>query len=312
MALQYAPMRCANHPVWKLTFAQKEELTERYVAGERLSTLSAEFGIGSASVQLIARRRGASKRGVKRLPLNHAAFSEITPDSAYWAGFLMADGSVSARVVCLFLGEKDRHHLEEFKRFLAAEHKITTTTRKGVTCSAFSAASTQIIADLATYGVVPRKSLTARCARLETDRDFWRGVVDGDGWLGYKVTRGRWRYAAITLCGSVCLMTQFAYFISQHNEGRFPKVTRRGSIFAVHVSGQLAIKIARLLYEGAATALPRKQALAVGMYSLLPHLPPDQTASMTIEAVLPPTVAVATGAVVVMPDCTISSEGTVS
>lgn len=312
MDLRYEPMRCANHPGWKLTFAQKEALATRYAAGESLSTLTAEFGIGNASVQSISRRRGVPKRGVKRLPVNHAAFANITPASAYWIGFLMADGSVSKKIVSLFLGEKDRSHLEEFKRFLGAEHKITTSTRNGITCSGFGVTSTQIVADLAAYGVVPRKSLTACCVGLETNQDFWRGVVDGDGWLGYKVTRGRWRYAAITLSGSVYLMTQFAYFVSQHDGGRFPQVRRAGCIFQVSLNGQLAIRIARLLYEDTEIALRRKHALATGMSSLLPHLSPDQTASMTIDAVLPPTVAVATGAVVAMPDCKTSSEGTVS
>lgn len=205
----------------------------------------------------VARRsRSAAYRRLhrRRLSLNAAAFAKITAESAYWAGFLMADGCVSGNQVKLELAHRDRGHVKAFRSFLSSEHPVSTTRRYSVR---LQVGSPQLVSDLAALGVLPRKSLTAVAhPRLAVDRDFWRGVVDGDGHIGVK--RG---CPELTLYGSQMLVSQFQDFVHAIVE---TKATVRPceNIYRFMVSGWRARSVLRHLYEGAEIALPRKAALA--------------------------------------------------
>jgi hypothetical protein len=60
------------------------------------------------------------------------------------------------------------------------------------------------------FGVVARKTLIAKVMGLENDRNFWRGVVDSDGWMGNSNGRDGDK---ITFTGSYDLLIQFKTFI---------------------------------------------------------------------------------------------------
>ena len=60
--------------------------------------------------------------------LNEQAFSKLTPEAAYWVGFLMADGSIVGRSVGIALALKDAGHLELFRAFMGS--KVATQLRQ--------------------------------------------------------------------------------------------------------------------------------------------------------------------------------------
>lgn len=187
----------------------------------------------------------------------------------------MADGCVTngGRRVQLQLAERDKPHIEAFREFLGSEHMIRLTICKSPKTkfpsrqNIFAFTSAPVVADLARYGVVPRKSFTAESIGLELNRDFWRGVVDGNGCLSYCPDRRGKLNPSVSLAGSMPLMQQFATFADIHAVGRPVNVRPAKKIFVVSVSHSRAVKLARVLYDGAETALERKRALATGMYS---------------------------------------------
>lgn len=214
-------------------------------------------------------RPTGGQRGV-RLPVNEKAFDVLTPDSSYWIGFLMADGCVSresagkSRRLMLRLSVKDRPHLELFKRWLGSEHAITEKDHIDPagnpqrTC-VLQIASEPLCTDLARWGIVERKTVTAKCVdALLFDRDFWRGCVDGDGC----VYEDRQR---VYLSGSKALVEQW-------NEwGR--SITGETPDMRYHLSfvgkvgcwvgtfyGDAAATLLHLLYQPGDMWLPRKAA----------------------------------------------------
>ncbi len=109
-----------------------------------------------------------------------------TPEKAYWLGFLLADGCVTAHygtpVLSLGLGNRDAEHVERFRAFVRSEKKLD----RAVGCK-LAFRSPHTAARLKGLGMEPRKSCRERAAaELIDNRDFWRGVVDGDGWLKYR------------------------------------------------------------------------------------------------------------------------------
>lgn len=123
-------------------------------------------------------------------PLNHNAFSEYSAESAYWAGFLAADGNLrishsNCRCIRVYLSIVDKVHLEKFKRFLGSGHKIATPV-KYPRCS-LEFVSEKIYDDLVSkYNLTPRKSMTYQFPTQVPDEylpHFMRGYFDGDGCL---------------------------------------------------------------------------------------------------------------------------------
>lgn len=115
-------------------------------------------------------------------PINEKAFTTMTEESAYWAGFLAADGNVSGNRVRLYLGAIDIDHLIKFKEFLKSEHTIGES-EKFNRCS-LEFANKHIRADLENlFNITPRKSLTLKFPSIPMYlvNHFLRGYFDGDG-----------------------------------------------------------------------------------------------------------------------------------
>jgi hypothetical protein len=101
--------------------------------------------------------------------------------------------------------------------------------------------------------VTARKSFTARAIKLERNKHFWRGVIDGDGCISAEGQKRR-----LSLIGSLALMQQFASFVETNTGGYKPRVQRYVNIFEVRLNGMNAVKMLDIIYSKCTIALPRK------------------------------------------------------
>jgi hypothetical protein len=62
------------------------------------------------------KQQRAEFRALHPLPIRckHDCFSTVTPESAYWVGFIMADGCIHKANVRISLAERDGDHLKKF------------------------------------------------------------------------------------------------------------------------------------------------------------------------------------------------------
>jgi hypothetical protein len=260
-----------------LTPEQDKALAARYIAGESRNSLAIAYKVSRCYVEDRVRLYGATYRkytdvchkGKPILPLNESAFSDPhnNPEAAYWIGFLMADGCVSMPTyfsntlhLILQISNRDALHLDNFKKFLGSGHSIQHVPPRGKNhrpMVRLDVASDRLCTDLARFGVIPRKSLIAKCIGLERNRLFWRGVVDGDGWIGVKPP-------LISLCGSPFLVEQFADFCrSLWKTKAIPYRDKRCTNMVFFSQSNLgAATIALYLYRNRTVALGRKAILA--------------------------------------------------
>jgi hypothetical protein len=238
------------------------EVASLYEAGASMASITAAYGVSKHVVRETARRHGVSRRptGRKRTyALDEGVFDQLTPESAYWVGFFMADGCVydyGAPMLALVLGNKDAEHLARFRAFLRAGNPLHV--RDNGTTGLY-VSSRRLAESLAKYGVLPRKSLVAKVVGLEWDRDFWRGVVDGDG--SVKMTpSGASVLPSLALCGSEALVVQFTAYCRHIYPalGAGTALCPAGKIWRIRTAGYGAQAIIAALYQGAALALPRK------------------------------------------------------
>jgi hypothetical protein len=270
-----------------LSDIQKQEVASLYLSGVTSPAIAKQMGISTSFVLLVLQEQGVSRRqgseAHRRHILDETVFDTITEASAYWVGFLMADGCIYRKEIRLVLSERDLDHLRAFRSFLGSSHTIAAHFRETKSHEILGRTvtirpshqlcinSAKLVESLARFGVVPRKSSIARVSHLEDNPHFWRGVVDGDGTLGIyrKITRktGRkeyeYRKPTIRVVGSSDLMGQFLDFV----RGRSPgcKATVRpqpGNYTSAQLFGRFAVDIAVAIYGDCKVALPRKLSIA--------------------------------------------------
>ncbi|WP_406073747.1 hypothetical protein [Micromonospora sp. NBC_01638] len=107
--------------------------------------------------------------------------------------------------------------------------------------------------------------------RLDESRDFWRGVVDGDGSVGsYRRPGPRLsEFAQFRLVGSQRLLDAFAAFLRNHGICGL-SVRPHKSIYTIGTTCGPAEKIISLLYAEAPVALARKAKTAEKILSGCP------------------------------------------
>lgn len=177
----------------------------------------------------------------------------ISPEAAYWAGFLMADGSITENpkrgpVIELNLAVKDREAVEQFAAFVGASHPITTRhIETGDSCRVQF--RSQRMADaLAVLGVAPRKTNREHAGdAVASSTDFWRGYFDGDGF--YHAHLGK--YPTVGICGSLGIIAQWTEFLSRVIGVTITCETMdRKGIHETRVNGLAAVPIIRSLSVG--------------------------------------------------------------
>ncbi len=204
-----------------------------------------------------------------RKDLDHSCFDELTRSALYWCGILATDGNVqfAKNSPSITFASVDVDHVENFKRFVKAEHPIAIIRKRTnfriENLAFFRFCSGRIGSVLAANGIGPRKSLTIEVStKFAESADFWRGALDGDG----SIIRDHSGRLHIGLCsGSRTFVDQFASFIGKHVER--PQVTvrskdRKNHLYIVRVSGTKAKLLANVLYQDAADFLSRKKRAA--------------------------------------------------
>lgn len=271
-------------------FSTREEaaatIIERYEAGYAFSTIARNFGMNQTVIKKLLQANGVEIRPKRRRSLQNArpgweeSFALPTPGALYWAGFLMADGSISdtqaeKRTHC-GLGVKDRKHVEALAAFVGRGEAVYNRPyrKEHVPTYRWYVSSDRIADDLARWGIVPRKGRiddTAPKGEALDSIDFWRGVIDGDGsvrWSG--------RSPMIGLTGRRGICEAFVAFVEKHMELQFlKKIGARLKVYDYNENGACRVvinavnagRLAELLYGGApeSLCLDRKRERALEM-----------------------------------------------
>lgn len=252
-----------------LTPETKKSLLLDFASGRHIDSLTAEYGVTFSWVYRLGRRAGVHCRARQKYTLRPNAFVDGSREAAYWIGQIMSDGWVIKNQLGFELNEDDVEQIFALQRFLGSNHRVSTINNAH---RAFRArpsrrliiASQVMVNQLSAFGVVPNKSKTARIASLEGDRDFWRGMVDGDGSVGFVKPKGRKRaYARLSLCGSEHIVRQFVSFVATFEPLATSTPRKAVGMHVVSFSGRVAARIINHLYDGAATSLRRKREAAM-------------------------------------------------
>lgn len=193
-------------------------------------------------------------------------------DRAYFLGFFVADGSLAKGQhteeyirVSLHLQIDDIEILEKFKYYIESDHKIFVGHKFNDCALRF--VSRKMVHDIMKYGITPRKTgnenVNLSLIPLNLQRHFFRGLVDGDGWITNSIspTTGR-PITSIGICGSqyVCrLFTEYIHNALGYNILNPSKVKDKNCYKLQYSSYTEVAMIANLLYQNSSIYLTRKR-----------------------------------------------------
>lgn len=252
--------------IWKN--GQKELIADLYInQGLGYRAIGKLFGekIHYNTIKRIVELYGGKTRSIREARcqkgLNKDAFKVIdTEEKAYWLGFLSADGNVHNGYINITLQERDKEHLEKFKKFLNFIGEIREECQGNKKYYHISIGNQTLYEDLISLGCTEKKSLTLTpCDKVPEEYiyDYIRGYWDGDGGISYSIKDNRWQ----AYCTSTKEMLNF--FIKKMQINTKPFLEHRCSnTYRIHFNGRINIyNKMSLLYDKATIYLDRKNNL---------------------------------------------------
>lgn len=241
---------------WKPNQKISRLVVAKYKNGQSARQLGFEYGVADVTITGFLKRQKVDIRNrsnaKRKWALDENAFNELDEEAFYWIGFLLADGNVyksPTRSLQLNIGlaEKDVGHLEKFKKFLGCNKPLYFN--KGG--AFFSVYSNKLCNRLAEFNIVPRKSLVAKVPEIcKNNRHFWRGMVDGDGWVSIRADG----HPDVGLCGTYDIIENFIQFIGMtRNIRRLKKY-----LYETRYQGKFGLMICDRFYKDADIYLERK------------------------------------------------------
>lgn len=161
------------------------EIIDKYKNGKSVLALSHEYKVNTGKIQFILDMNNIPKMSQsKRNNPNFIEdyFNKIDSENkAYWLGWLLTDGSVTADGdIEITLSAKDKYILELFQRDLQLENHVKPFQE--LYCR-FYVGSKKMCYDLEQYGIVPNKTLELKFPKINDayELHMLRGMFDGDG-----------------------------------------------------------------------------------------------------------------------------------
>lgn len=191
-----------------------------------LSDMASYFGVTQSSIAHRLSRLNLYRGRQYRLDEDY--FYNVTDESAYWAGFIAADGNICDRTgrLSISLSTKDEDHLFKFKNMIGYEGhirhrsnerwgKIHYSATLSLTSQGISGALRSI------YNIVPNKSLILEPPNLERSshiKSFVVGYIDGDGFVSD--TKDGW---GVGVAGTAAMMS----YIKGLFDSEYPPLNER-------------------------------------------------------------------------------------
>jgi len=258
----------------QITDFRVQQAVELYKSGKAIKPICQELKMdGEAlrnvliSLEELRTRSEAVRGGKSDATINDDALKELTPDALYWIGFLYADGHIEKgrNRVTLTLSAPDKNHLHKCGDFFGKGLVIRQVSGKVLKSNGYVSddayrvgfSSVHVYKKLEELGFTHNKTYTINSPHpdLVGSRDFWRGVIDGDGWVSTKV----W---TVGVCGAKTTIEAFSDFIK--SGGIETKTSARLSskrsthLYSMELHHHKAVQVLNLLYKDAPVYLDRK------------------------------------------------------
>lgn len=228
----------------KLKKEHYQQVIEDYLSGMTQKEVGIKNGIGRCAVGEIIRARGLETRSYtgervsnKKWFWDKGYFKNRTPEVAYWAGFMMADGSLNVAgknsyVLVFALQQGDVEHLNKFRVSvgLPEEYEFYEQRDEDHLSYRVHLSGINLADDLLYWGIVLRKTYNF-VEPLVSDEllpHYLRGWADGDGQI-YATGSG----ARFTVSGNTQSLEWYAKALKRLGYSGNVQFQRRNVVYSV-------------------------------------------------------------------------------
>ena len=249
----------------------KEKIINSYLAGQSINSIAKENNTRWESVKNLLVREGlytpTKRNNCGIIQPEIVRFEKInTVEDAYWLGFLYADGCVrsNGNRIQFVLKEEDREAVQAFHNYCGNQNEIhyVEYKNKGKTYGAYSSTFSSAITkqNLINLGCVPKKSLILTCPTKqqvpdELLLDFFRGYIDGDGYIQYDLNKHRYR---IVIMGTEDFLSGMVERLELQEYSIISQTSCKASILTLGHK-EFVYNFLVLLYDNDKPALRRKK-----------------------------------------------------
>jgi hypothetical protein len=263
----------------KYSPSQWDTIVQEAVESDDYRSVASRYGVTVEGLTYQVKKRGLFSPRAIGAPRKHTLavdfFDTLNERSAYWLGFIMADGGVyktstlykSPNRLTLNVSVKDEGHLQKFINDIRSTAKIETYIPKGTYSTApmsrVSINSVGLCRSLNNYGVVERKTGKECLPHNIPDklvRHFVRGYFDGDGTIVVYSERYRSYFSII---GNRAILSYIQVHLVSDCGLNYTKLTKEpdveGLYYLAYGGRQQLQRIYDYLYSGADVFLERKK-----------------------------------------------------
>jgi len=262
-----------------ITPETQKSIYDLYILHNKSSIEIAKIlNLNASSVIYYVKKQGGSIRKMKDISKKYnfceTMFETIDcEEKAYWLGFILADGylNVSRHTFELNLSNKDYSHLQKFKKFINSTHSIKKYYKKYSNSSYTTTdgfCSIRLISNvfcdhLLKLGIDNKKTFNCEIPIIDESlyKFFWRGVLDGDGWITmskYYTKKTKERYnLEIGICGNKNVIIEFQNFLKKYLD-LDTIIKEDKKIFRIRLNNIRALEFLNHIYENASIFLERK------------------------------------------------------
>jgi hypothetical protein len=233
------------------------QIVELYMQGASTTEIASYFNIHRMKVQRILLKNNVSLRRVtSQIKCNKQFFYSYTPQSCYWAGFVLADGYIrgNRNSLSIKLCKKDKTHLYNFLNAIECTEfsrvkDADTYSHLTISLDMFKDGLEKL------FGITNNKTFTAAISDKIPEKYlkyFILGYFDGDGCL----TKSN-GVPSINFVGTTDTLDVIkSYFyniigVRLKSKNKIPPIQyKTQNIGSIHYSGKNAHKILSYLYEG--------------------------------------------------------------
>lgn len=253
----------------------KEEIIKKYISGLSLDKLRYIYPQhGRNRIYRMLKENGVMRNNSeksRKYTYNKNFFKVIdTEEKAYWLGFIYADGYIvngingkNKDALGITLNDKDKGHIDKFKKSIDSNHPIKIyKTKYGSNSARIIIQDEELVEDLIKLGVLRNKSLilkfpTTNIVDESLIYHFIRGYFDGDG--SFKKKGRKIRGYDFSVLGTIEFLTELRTYLGIDNDIRKCNKNNDSNNYHLTFGGNQKVKqISKLLYKNANIYLDRK------------------------------------------------------